>query len=119
MKPFLILTTALFVLAALSGCAQKESGVPIDRAMLAAFKPLPEIIESANNPVTPEKVELGRMLFYEKRLSKSYEFSCNSCHGLNTFGVDNESVSSHQKGKLSHPCMIKSQEQIAVFDLQL
>ena len=34
----------------------------------------------ASNPMTPEKVELGRRLFYEKRLSVNGTFSCASCH---------------------------------------
>lgn len=36
----------------------------------------------------PEKVELGKMLFFEPRLSKSGFISCNSCHNLSTGGVD-------------------------------
>src|SRR6478609_4239275 len=33
-----------------------------------------------NNPLTVEGVELGRMLFYEKRLSATNTMSCGSCH---------------------------------------
>ncbi len=57
------------------------------------FKPLPEVAESKDNPLTPEKVELGKMLYFEPRLSKSGFISCNSCHGLTTGGVDNLSTS--------------------------
>jgi len=53
------------------------------------FEPLPEVAESKENPVTPEKVELGKMLYYEPRLSKSGWISCNSCHNIATYGVDN------------------------------
>ncbi len=53
------------------------------------FKPLPEVAESKENPVTPEKVLLGKMLYYEPRLSKSGWISCNSCHNIATYGVDN------------------------------
>ena len=35
----------------------------------------------------PAKVELGKMLFFEPRLSKSNAISCNSCHNLATGGV--------------------------------
>lgn len=34
----------------------------------------------SDNPVTPVKVELGRWLFYDKRLSTTGQFSCGSCH---------------------------------------
>ena len=32
------------------------------------------------NPLTEEKVELGRFLFYDKMLSEDGEISCSSCH---------------------------------------
>jgi cytochrome c peroxidase len=53
------------------------------------FKPLPKVAESKTNPVTPAKVLLGKMLYYDPRLSKSGLISCNTCHNLATYGVDN------------------------------
>ncbi|MBE9161604.1 MULTISPECIES: methanobactin export MATE transporter MbnM [Microcoleaceae] len=41
---------------------------------------IPKPIVPADNPISQEKVELGRHLFYEKRLSVTGEFSCASCH---------------------------------------
>ena len=41
---------------------------------------MPKPVIPADNPMTAEKVELGRYLFYEKRLSINGEFSCASCH---------------------------------------
>lgn len=41
---------------------------------------LPKPIVPADNPITKEKVELGRHLFYEKRLSVTGKFSCATCH---------------------------------------
>jgi cytochrome c peroxidase len=41
---------------------------------------LPPITESADNPTTEEGVELGRLLFFDKRLSKGETQSCGSCH---------------------------------------
>lgn len=40
--------------------------------------PLPKV--PADNPMTAEKVELGRHLFYDKRLSLNQTQSCASCH---------------------------------------
>ncbi len=57
----------------------------------AVFKPIDAATVSAvvkNNEITPAKVELGRKLFFEPRLSKSQIISCNSCHNLGTGGVD-------------------------------
>jgi cytochrome c peroxidase len=39
------------------------------------------------------------MLYFEPRLSKSQKISCNSCHDLATYGVDNEPTSDGHKGQ--------------------
>jgi len=41
----------------------------------------------------PDKVELGKYLFFDTRLSGEGNISCNSCHNLKTYGVDNERFS--------------------------
>lgn len=63
------------------------------------FAPLPARAESPQNPITPEKVALGRTLYYETRLSKNHDLSCNSCHKLEDFGVDHEPTSPGHKGQ--------------------
>ncbi len=70
----------------------------IPAARLKLFKPLPAAMEAASNPLTEAKIELGRILYYENRISKSHEFSCNSCHLLDKYGVDNEPTSPGHKG---------------------
>jgi cytochrome c peroxidase len=52
------------------------------------FGALPTVYESTTNPITEPKVTLGRMLYFEARLSKTQEISCNSCHDLGHFGVE-------------------------------
>ena len=64
------------------------------------FEPLPAVAVSASNPATPAKVKLGKKLFFETKLSKSGAISCNSCHGLTTFGVDNRPTSPGHEGQL-------------------
>ena len=71
----------------------------VDPAKLSAFQPLPAAMESAKNPITDAKIQLGRMLYYEKRLSRNQDISCNSCHLLNRFGVDGEKFSTGFKGQ--------------------
>lgn len=63
------------------------------------FSPLPARAESATNPTTPEKIALGRQLYYDPRLSKGQEVSCNTCHLLDKFGVDNDVTSKGHKGQ--------------------
>src|SRR5262245_61793803 len=40
----------------------------------------PRPVVPADNPMTAEKVELGRHIFYDKRMSDNQTFSCASCH---------------------------------------
>ena len=53
-----------------------------------------------DNPITEVKLNLGKKLYFEKRLSKDNTQSCNTCHNVNTFGVDNESFSKGNDGEL-------------------
>lgn len=48
----------------------------------------------------PELVALGKKLFYDNRLSGNGTQSCNSCHNLSTFGVDNKTLSKGADGRL-------------------
>ena len=41
---------------------------------------MPKPVIPPNNPMTKEKVKVGRHLFYETRLSVNKEFSCATCH---------------------------------------
>jgi cytochrome c peroxidase len=101
---FLIAAVVLFNLAI--ACNKPESatapvaGVTINAVKLQLFEPLPEVMTSKSNAITGAKEALGRMLFYEPRLSKSQQISCNSCHGLGTYGVDNQPTSDGHKGQL-------------------
>jgi cytochrome c peroxidase len=49
--------------------------------------------EPANNPTTPAKVELGKLLYHDVRLSSNGVLSCNSCHNVMSGGEDNRSGS--------------------------
>jgi cytochrome c peroxidase len=49
---------------------------------------LPNEAPNPNNPPSPAKLELGRMLYFDKRLSKNHDLSCNTCHDLAQFGID-------------------------------
>jgi len=71
----------------------------IDPDRLAMFSPLPAEMEAAANPITEPKVELGRDLFYDRRLSKNQDISCNTCHDLTTTGADDKDVPAGHKGQ--------------------
>jgi len=68
---------------------------------LPAQPPIPK-----DNPMTPAKIELGKQLFLDPRLSVDGTVSCNSCHNVMSSGTDNRAVSvgvSGQKGGRSAP----------------
>lgn len=81
----------------LAGLVALSAEVPPGK--LRVFKPLPVSMDSADNPPSQVKIELGRMLYFENRLSKSQKFSCNSCHLLDKYGVDNQATSEGHKGQ--------------------
>jgi cytochrome c peroxidase len=82
------------------GCSRTPSpSVTIEPAKLAAFQPLPEVASPREGALTDSQTALGRMLFHDTRLSKSQKISCNSCHGLAQYGVDNRPTSNGHKGQ--------------------
>ncbi|HMV67334.1 MAG TPA: di-heme enzyme [Myxococcota bacterium] len=62
----------------LAACAPEEPGPPEWPYDLPAGFPAPPL--PADNPITDEKVELGRYLFYDRRLSGNGDQACGDCH---------------------------------------
>lgn len=60
---------------------------------------LPAEVASWSNPITKAKTDLGRVLFYDPRISKGGDISCNSCHSLKDYGVDGKPVSTGYRGQ--------------------
>lgn len=83
------------------------------------FKPVPATPPKlADNPMTPEAVELGKMLYFEPRLSSSWLISCNTCHNVGLAGVDLEETSighGWQKGPRNAPTVLNAVFNIAQF----
>ncbi len=92
MKPVWI---AIGLGGAATVAALAQMGMGMHRMMGA----VPAQMESTANPITPAKVELGRMLYFDPRLSKDRDVSCNSCHDLASYGVDNKPVSTGHRGQ--------------------
>jgi cytochrome c peroxidase len=72
---------ALLLAGALPAQAQN-----LDAAQRAAWKRPDTIPFPAANPYTPEKAALGKMLFFDTRLSRDKNLSCASCHNPRSDG---------------------------------
>ena len=68
--------------------AAADSDAALMNQAKAIFGPLPTAMSSPGNPITPEKVKLGRTLFWEPRISVDRTISCAKCHPLGLYAVD-------------------------------
>ena len=99
--------------------AEEFGGLRLMPAMLEMFEPIPDDPpELADNPITAEKVELGKMLYLDPRLSQSWLISCNTCHNLGLGGVDLlETSVGHgwQRGPRNAPTVLNAVYNVAQF----
>lgn len=72
----------------------------LDAQARQMFAVLPAVAENPDNEITDEKVKLGKVLYFDNRLSKDNTQSCNTCHDLSTYGVDNKALSEGNDGGL-------------------
>ncbi len=103
-RPRALLALVLpFVLVAAAWAADTwPKGLPRD---------LWEILVPETNPVTPEKVALGRKLYFDKRLSKDGTVACATCHDPTKGFSDGKKVSEGiggQKGTRNAPTVLNS-----------
>lgn len=85
------------------------------------------VSERSKEPIQPipmsfdwdsAKIELGKKLFFEPRLSRSGWISCNSCHNLSTGGADNLPTSIGHKwlfGPINSPTVLNARFNLAQF----
>ncbi len=99
--------------------APTEAASPLMERAQALFEIVPEgAPDLEDNPITPVKVELGRKLYFEPRLSQSWLISCNTCHNLGLGGVDlMETSIGHgwQAGPRNAPTVLNSVYNLAQF----
>lgn len=86
-----------FFLSITAGYAGAEDA--LQKQAQQIFGVLPKEVIRDDNPLTDAKIDLGRKLYYETKLSKDGDISCNTCHDLTRFGVDGEPTSPGHKGQ--------------------
>jgi cytochrome c peroxidase len=72
----------------------------------------------ADNPFSPEKAELGRLLYFDNRISADATISCATCHDPRFGFTDGKAVSTGirgQKGGRSAPTVINRAYSLAQF----
>ena len=74
----------------ITSCAPGPISVPVDQRIGA----LPEfVIDPVDNPSTSEKVELGKLLFWDPILSGNFDVACATCHHPDKGWADNLTTS--------------------------
>jgi len=83
------------------------------------FKPIPANAPVLkDNPASSSRMTLGKMLYFEPRLSASSLISCNTCHNVGMGGVDLQETSvghGWQKGPRNAPTVLNSVFNVAQF----
>src|SRR5687767_9225167 len=95
-----------------------EPGKGFNPRLLRRFAPLRTRIDAAGASASEAQIGLGRALYFDKRLSKNRDVSCNSCHRLDAYGVDGEATSvgdSGQRGARNSPTVYNSAGYFAQF----
>ncbi|MEX5212980.1 MAG: c-type cytochrome [Nitrospiraceae bacterium] len=116
---FITLAVGLVALAGIGLAAQAGGGNGrTDQSSMLPTEGMPAIplglepdlfVVPADNPITEKKVELGRLLFFDKRLSKNNTIACASCHMPALAFTDGQPVSTgihRQLGGRSAPAAI-------------
>jgi len=117
MKIILWNISALLLLSA-SGVVADDADLLMRRAN-RFFEALPQAMPGSEND-SPERIALGKRLFFEKRLSINDSQACASCHRLEDgfAGVDNLATSPGARGEIgtrNSPTVLNAGWQVALF----
>lgn len=98
---------ALTMILMLMGVAAAAAADDLMKRAQSEFDPIPrQAAQIEGNPASEEKVELGRLLYFDPRLSRSQLISCQTCHNVGLAGADLQEVSTGhgwQKGPRNSP----------------
>lgn len=104
--------------AAATASAKPKPAIEPTSTSVNPFPALPASFASAANAASDDKIALGKMLYFEARLSKNHDVSCASCHAIDKHGVDGEPTSTghkKQKGGRNAPTVLNAAGHMAQF----
>lgn len=96
--------------------AEAPKGRPYDPTQLAVFAALPEKIERPDNLLTDDKVAVGRQLYFDTRLSRGGDVSCNTCHDVTKSGAGEAAIAEgtrNAKGTRNAPTIFNAAGNLA------
>lgn len=122
------LMAAMILSLALAACAKEDAGEPphkagkppatpapagepgtgpdtaklMEQAKAVFTSPLPARFDHPDNPASEAKIALGKMLYFDARLSKNHDISCNSCHSLGDYGIDVRAPEGQRQVSVGH-----------------
>ncbi|WP_224364402.1 cytochrome-c peroxidase [Hyalangium versicolor] len=85
--------------AVLSGVLALRAMASPPEKLVAPFRSPPTASTSPRPGDTQARIALGKLLFFDARLSKNHDISCNTCHNLAAYGVDHVPVSTGHHGR--------------------
>lgn len=88
---------ALLVAVGLFGVSLVYAGDQAELPLRAPISPL-----ATPTAGDTRKIALGRDLFYDRRMSRSFTLSCNSCHDLATNGASSQAKDRGDNGRAMH-----------------
>jgi cytochrome c peroxidase len=106
MKSLTIVVFALLFVASCSSNTEQPKSQPAAApapppAPKPDVGPLGEMAIPADNPITADKVELGKKLFFDTRLSKTGKMACESCHLPDKGWADGKALSPKFDGSMN------------------
>ena len=109
MKTRLPMTVPLLAVIVASSALAAD---PLRDQVKGLFEPIPGTPRALpGNPATPEKLALGKMLYFDPRLSESHNISCSTCHIIGMGGADGRSTSighNWQRGGRNAPTVLNA-----------
>lgn len=112
MRKFIFLNLTLCILISVTASGQDQKATPFTKVEVFSLGPqklgnLPPVVVPPNNPQTDQKVQLGKLLYFDTRLSRDNTISCATCHnpamGWSDAGPTSTGINGQKGGRRAPP----------------